>query len=491
MNFKELVNFQNNGAQQGIFPRELIELHDQRGGCVKTVDLVIKNARIVRSRDICTGGIAVDDGKIVAICKDSLLPSADSIIDASGRAVLPGAIDAHVHVYIPGQLSETFETGTKAAAVGGVTTIIEMPSLDELLTTTVKNFEKKKAIGEKEACVDFALHAGEIQEKKDFLEIEDLVCAGAVGFKITMGGGSSTVKNDGIMFESFKRISEAKSVAIVHAENHQLYEFLRDKAVQKGENDPIAYSFSRPNIVEAEAISRAILFAKFAGNKLHVAHMTTKEGVELVRNAKDNWQPVTAEVTPQALLLNKKNYEKCKHYLIMNPPVREKEDNLALWKALNDGTVDCIVTDHCAYSKEEKNVGLKNIWDTPPGIPGLETIMGLLISEGVNKNRIELKRLVQLCCENPARIFGLYPRKGVIQVGSDADFMIIDLKKEEVIQSDKFQCIGECTPFEGWRIKGKPILTVVRGQIVADNGNIIGKPGYGKFIPSPKVISEE
>jgi len=306
-----------------------------------------------------------------------------------------------------------------------------------------------------------------------------------------MGGGSSAVKNDGIMFESFKRISEAKSVAIVHAENHQLYEFLKNKAVQKGENDPIAYSLSRPNIVEAEAISRAILFAKFGGNRLHVAHMTTKEGVELVRNAKDNWQPVTAEVTPQALLLNKKNYEKCKHYLIMNPPVREKEDNLALWKALNDGTVDCIVTDHCAYSKEEKNVGLKNIWDTPPGIPGLETIIGLLISEGVNKNRIELQRLVQLCCENPARIFGLYPRKGVIRVGSDADFMIIDLKKEEVIQADKLQCIGESTPFEGRQIKGKPILTIVRGQTVADNGNIVGKPGYGKFIPSLKVISEE
>lgn len=453
------------------------------------VDLVIKNARIVTARDNFTGGIAVDEGKIVSICKDPLLPPADSTIDAAGRAVLPGAIDAHVHVYIPGWLRETFETGTKAAAVGGVTTIIEMPSLDQLLTTTVENFEKKKSIGEREAVVDFALHAGEIQEEKDYLEIVGLARAGAAGFKITMGGGSSAVKNDGIMYESFERIGEAKSVAIVHAENHQLYEFFVKKAIQSGENDPLNYSLSRPNIVEAEAISRAITLAKFAGNRLHVAHMTTKEGAELVRNAKANSQPVTAEVTPQTLLLNKKDYEKYKHYIIMNPPVREVEDNLALWNSLRNGIIDCIVTDHCAYTKEEKDAGLKNMWNTPPGIPGLETLITLLISEGVNKNRIELQKLVQLCCENPAKIFGLYPRKGAIQVNSDADLMIVDLKKEGVIRADQFQCVGEFTPFENWKVKGKPVLTLVRGQIVADEGNIIAKPGYGKFIPSlPKTI---
>lgn len=448
------------------------------------VDLVIKNARIVTARDIYTAGIAIDDGKIVSIRKDPLLPPADSIIDASKRVVMPGAIDAHVHVYLPGFLRETFETGTKAAAVGGVTTIIEMPSAGKLLTTTVKNFKKKKKIGEKESVVDFALHAGEIQEEKDLLEILDLVRAGATGFKITMGGGPTAVKNDGIMFESFKRISEAKSVAIVHAENHQLYEFLRKNAIQRGENDPLAYSLSRPNIVEAEAISRAILFAKFAGNKLHVAHVTTKEGVELVRNAKESRQTVTAEVTPQALILNKKDYKKNKHYIIMDPPVRGEEDNLALWKALDDDTIDCIVTDHCAYSKKEKDVGLKNIWDTPPGVPGLETVIPLLLSEGVGKKRITLTRLVQLCSENPAKIFGLYPRKGVIRVGSDADLMIVDLKRRDVIQATQLQCIGEFTPFENWKIKGKPVLTLVRGQVIADNGNVVGKPGYGKFIPS-------
>ena len=448
------------------------------------VDLVIKNARIVTARDIYTAGIAIDNGKIVSIRKDPLLPPADSIIDASKRVVMPGAIDAHVHVYLPGFLRETFETGTKAAAVGGVTTIIEMPSAGKFLTTTVKNFKKKKTIGEKESVVDFALHAGEIQEEKDFLEIVDLVRAGAAGFKITMGGGPTAVKNDEIMFESFKRINEAKSVAIVHAENHQLYEFFRKKAIQRGENDPLAYSLSRPNIVEAKAISRAILFAKFAGNKLHVAHVTTKEGVELVQNAKENQQTVTAEVTPQALLLNKKDYKKNKHYIIMDPPVRGEEDNLALWKALDDDTIDCIVTDHCAYSKKEKDVGLKNIWDTPPGVPGLETVIPLLLSEGVGKKRITLNRLVQLCSEKPAKIFGLYPRKGVIRVGSDADLTIVDLKRRDVIRATQFQCIGEFTPFENWKIKGKPVLTLVRGQVIAENGNIVGKPGYGKFIPS-------
>jgi len=458
----------------------------KKGECVPLVDLVIKNARIVTVRDIYTGGIAVDNGKIVAICKDPLLPSADSIIDADGKEVLPGAIDAHVHVYIPGWLSETFETGTKAAAVGGVTTIIEMPSLDEFLTTTVKNFEKKKAIGEKEAVVDFALHAGEIQEEKDFLEIADLVRAGVAGFKITMGGGPTAVKNDGIVFESFKRIGEANSLAMVHAENHQLANYFFHKVVGEERKDPAAYSDSRPNIVEAEAIARAVSLAGVAKNSLHICHMTTKEGVKLVRRAKNEGKLVTAETCPQFLLLNKSDYGKYRHHIIMNPPVREKDDNLALWNALGDGTVDCIVTDHCAYSKEEKDAGLKNIWETPPGIPGLETVMTLLVSEGVNKNRIELQRIVQLCCENPAKIFGLYPRKGVIQVGSDADLIMMDLKKEDVIRADKFQCIGEFTPFENWRIKGKPVLTLVRGQIVADDGNVVGKPGYGEFIPSSR-----
>ncbi|KUO42928.1 MAG: hypothetical protein APU95_00300 [Hadesarchaea archaeon YNP_N21] len=473
--------------------RTLLDGSNEKYGEIemKRADLVVENARVVTPIGIFEGGIAVEGGRICAVAKDPLLPPADSVIDAGKKILMPGAVDAHTHVYLPGFIKETFKTGTMAAAVGGTTTIIEMPSTD---TNTVKNFEERRKIAEGEAIVDFALHSGEIQEERDTLEISGLVRAGTTGFKITMGGGSTAARHDGIILESFMEIGKTGSIAIVHAENHQLYEHFRRKIAQEGRNDPSAYSDSRPNIVEAEAISRAILFARFAGNRLHIAHMTTKEGVELVRDAKDRGQPVTSEVTPQALLLNKNDYLRYKHYIVYNPPARDEEDNLSLWNAINEKIVDCIVTDHCAYTKEEKDVGIKNILETPPGIPGLETKLTLMLSEGVNKGRISLMKLVELCCESPAKIFGIFPRKGAIQVGSDADFLLVDIEKEDKISVDKLRSVGEFTPFEGWRTKGWPVLTVVRGEVVAEDGEVVGKPGYGKFIPSSlasREINEE
>ncbi|MEM2897091.1 MAG: dihydroorotase family protein [Candidatus Bathyarchaeia archaeon] len=448
-----------------------------------SVDLVLKNGKIATSSGIFEGSIAIDEKKIVAIGKDALMPSANKVLDCSNKLILPGVIDTHVHVYIPGWIKETFKSGTRAAAVGGVTTILEMPSLDELLTTTVKAFEEKRRIGEKEAVVDFGLYGGEIQDQKDYEEISSIVERGAVGFKITMGGDTAA-KNDGIIYESFKRISKSNSLAAVHAENNDLLSYFKELMLKSGRSDYAAYSDYRPRVVEEEAISRAIVFSKHAGNRLHIAHMSTKEGAILVKQAKMNGLRVTAETCPHYLLLSREDYEKYRHYIIINPPIRTKEDNENLWDGLAKGFVDNVATDHCAYYKTEKDKGLKSLWDTPPGISGLETMLTLLLSEGVNKGRISIETLVRITSENPAKNFGLYPRKGSLQVGSDADFVIVDLKKEHIIKKDLLESAGDFTPFEGWKLKGKPLITIVRGEIVAEEGEILAKEGYGKFVPS-------
>lgn len=452
---------------------------------MSVVDTVIVNAKVATSVGVLRAGLAIDKGKIVAVAKDVNLPRADVKIDVKGKIIMPGAIDAHTHVFIPDLLHETFKSGTKAAAVGGVTTIIEMPSLGEWLTTTVENLQRKRRVGEREALVDFALYGGEIQEEKDVLAIADLVNEGVVGFKITMGG-ETAVRNDGIMFDALQRIAEAQSIATVHAENNQLLSYFKRKMISKGRTRFGAYSDSRPNIVEAEAISRAIIYSKEAGNKLHIAHMSTKEGVQLVKRAKDKGLKVTSETCPHYLLFTREDYAKYGPYIIVNPPVRSKEDVLSLWRALTDGTIDNIVTDHCAYYKKEKDIGWNDALDTPPGIPGLETMIPIMLSEGVNKERISLESLIRLTSENPAKIFGLYPRKGAIQVGSDADLIVVDLKKEDTISVERLQCIADFTPFDGWKVKGWPIMTLVRGTVVAREGEVIGKPGFGQFVPSTK-----
>ena len=449
-----------------------------------SVDLVIKNGKIATSTGIFEGGVAVEAGKIVAVSKDPLLPKAEKRVDLKGRILVPGAVDGHVHVYIPPYTIENFETGTKAAAVGGVTTIVEMPSIGEYLTTTVKNLKWKIKEGRKSALTDFALYGGEIMEEKDTAEISDLVHEGVVGFKITLGGGDTAVKNDGIVMDSFLRIAETGSLATIHAENDQLWQYYRKKMMDSGRKDPAAHSESRPNIVEAEAISRGIMFSMEAGNRLHIAHISTIEGTEMVRESKYLGDMVTAEVCPHHLIFSVEDYKKLGPEIVCNPPIRSKEDNEALWESLADGTIDMVVTDHCAFTKKEKELGWKDIWNTPSGMAGLETSLSLILSEGVNKGRLPLTRFVQVMSEAPARLMGLYPRKGAIEVGSDADFAVIDLKRSYIIKADQLRCIGDFTPFEGRKVKGKPILTIVRGEVVAEDGEVVGKPGYGEFIPA-------
>ena len=339
-------------------------------------------------------------------------------------------------------------------------------------------------LSERDSITDFALYGGEIMKEEDTIEIADLVKAGVVGFKITLGGGDTTVKNDGIVMESFMKIAETGSLATIHAENDQLWQYYKRKLIAEGRKDALAHSESRPNVVEAEAVSRSILYSLEAGNRLHIAHMSTMEATALVRDMKFMGEEISGEVCPHHLLFNVNDYKKLGPYIVTNPPARSKEDNNALWTGLADGTIDMVVTDHCAFTKKEKEEGWKDIWTAPSGMAGLETVLSLMLSEGVHKGRISLSRFVQVTSENPAKIMGLYPRKGAMQIGSDADFAVLDMKRTYVIKADQLRCIGDFTPFEGRKVKGKPVMTIVRGEVVSEEGEVLGKPGYGDYIHS-------
>jgi D-hydantoinase len=447
-----------------------------------TVDLLLKGGKIATSTGVTEADIAVDQGKIVAISKETNLPKADKVLDVSGLFVLPGIIDAHVHVCDPGFIRESFRTGTAAAAAGGVTTIIDMASSAQLRTSSVAMLSRKKEIAQKESFVDFGLYGGEIADEKDLVEIGDLVKAGVVGFGEIMMCGDMPVKNDEILLEAFRLISKAKSVAAVHAEDNSVLTDMKQRMVSKGRKDVMAFADSRPNEAEAQAIAKALILSRKVNVSLHVCHLSTREGLSLIQAAKARGLHVTTEVCPHHLFFTRDSYSELGPYIVTTPPLRTKYDAHALWNGLYDGTVDLVVSDHCAFKKKEKDVGLRDVWKTPPGVPGLETLALVMLGKGVNEGKISLERFVKASAENPAKIFGLYPKKGVLQQGADADIVVFDLHKQHRIKAEDMKCVADYTPYEGWVVAAEHVVTLVRGRIVAKEGEVVGKMGYGAFV---------
>jgi D-hydantoinase len=446
------------------------------------VDLVIKGGRIVTPTGVVEAGLAVDDGKISAVVKEALLPRADRILKVDGLLVLPGLIDAHVHICDPGFTHESFETGTQAAAAGGVTTIIDMASSMDLRTSSIANFLRKKELAAKQVFVDFALYGGEISDERDLLEVEELVEAGVVGFGEIMMCGDTPIRDEEMMLKALLRISKAGSTAAVHAEDNNIISECRKKLIAEGRKDVAAFADGRPNQAEAKAISRALLMSQKAHARLHVCHLSTKEGKDLVRKAKARRLLVTTEVCPHHLFFTKDAYEKLGPSVITTPPLRTIEDVTGLWRGLNDGTIDLIVSDHCAFKKLEKNAYRQDIWHIPAGVPGLETLALLMLGKGVKEGKISLQRFVEVASENPAKLFKLYPRKGSLEKGADADLTIVNLHKDHVIKAEDLKCIADYTPYEGWIVGASLTMTLVRGEIVFNEGEIAGKMGFGNFV---------
>lgn len=454
------------------------------------VDLVLKNCRIINSDETFEGGLAVDSGQIVAVAKDSRLPQADRVVDLHGRIVLPGAIDAHCHCHAMGRSDwEDFTTGTMAAAAGGVTTILEMPQTLPP-TSTVHAFVEKRKKAEHDVVVNFGLYGG--AGSQNISEIPKLAAQGAVAFKTFMPPPTPGrekdmaglyVTDDGSFLEALRTIARTGLPSCVHAENWQIHRYLAERLEADGKMDLSAYLQSRPGITEAEGISRAAMLAETAGARLHVCHVAAREAVAVIRRAKQRGQTLTAETCPHYLTFTNEEVKRLGAYAKINPPIRTREDRDVLWKALENGTIDIVVSDHGPFAKQWKEAGRKNIWKASMGTPVLDVMMPIMLTH-VNRGLISLGDLVKVMSENVARIFGLYPRKGRIRVGADADFVVVDLKKKKKLSADEFYTKARkiARVFDGAVVKGLPVATYVKGVEVMSDGNVLGKPGTGKFV---------
>jgi allantoinase len=385
-------------------------------------------------------------------------------------------------------LKEDFSTGTAAAAAGGVTTVFEMP-VSTPAVSSADILQRRIAIVTKKAIVDFALYGGGGNHNLE--KIQDLARAGAIGFKTFMNKPpegreieyeGAYVTDYGALFEVLKMVTKTNLPISIHAEDDAIITSFSEQLKKAGRKDILAHAESRPNFVEANAISSVILLAQETGARVHIAHLSTHEGVQILQHAKAGGQTLTTETCPHYLLLTVKDMKRLGPYAKINPPLRSQEDVEELWHGLNNGTVDIIVSDHAPYRIDEKEAGWSDIWKAQSGAPTIETMLQLLLTK-VNEGKLSLERLVKVTSENVAKIFNIFPKKGVIQVGSDADFVIVDLHKK--IRLDKTKMYSKARDlniYDGIEVEGCPVLTLVRGEVVMRDGIVYGQPGYGEFI---------
>ncbi len=442
------------------------------------IDLVIQNGKVVTSEGVLETGIGVDEGIIVVLGSEKHLPEAKKRIDANGLHILPGLVDDHVHFRDPGlTYKEDFESGSRAAAAGGVTTIMDMPNTVPPVAT-VEALREKLNRADGRSYVDYGIYGVLTEDNLD--EIEAMASSGIMGFKVFMGETTGYIRcpDDATLYRQFKKVGDAGLKVGAHAENDLILQHLKAELKAGGRVDPRAHLESRPSFAEHMAVSKALILSEATGCPFHVFHLSTKEALEEVITAKKKELPVTAEVLVSHLLLDDSYYEKLGNLIRLNPPIRNKEHQEALWEGIRHGWIDNIATDHAPHSREEKTRDV--VWDAACGFIGVETALPLMLTQ-VNRGLISLERYVRLVSENPARVWNIYPQKGTIRIGSDADFVLVDLKKEGTLEAEKLYSKDRSTPFDGWRVKGLPRYTILRGNIIMEEGRIKEKP-LGKLV---------
>jgi dihydropyrimidinase len=446
------------------------------------MDLVVRGGTIVTPYGVFQADIGIKGERIVAIGLDL---SGQDKIDAFGKLILPGVIDAHTHMAAENYgvaSSDDFLSGTRAATCGGVTTIIDF-TVGTSETSIPEEIEARKEEAAP-SVIDYALHAEVIgwqpgQEK----EIEEAREAGVRAFKFYMAYGSLGQRADtGILYHAFRKIEEIDGVAMVHAEDDPIIESLVARLSPEQRATMSAYPGTRPAVCEGAAIEQAIYLAEQTGVRLHVVHVSSALGLEAIRRAQSRSVRVSGETCPQYLLLTEEAYKGVEgpQFSVM-PPLRTKADQTSLWSALRDGTLDLVATDHCPFTRKQKTWN-GSFLDLPYGLPGVETLLPLLYSEGVRKGRLPLTALPRLLAEGPARVNGIYPRKGSLSIGSDADIVIFDPEKEWRIHAANLCMAIDFSPYEGKQVRGAIETTISRGRIVYANGTFQGKEGGGRFI---------
>lgn len=444
-----------------------------------TADLVIRAGKVVSPDSVIDASVAIKDGRIIAVGDDAAMPPTPESLDARGLYLLPGAIDDHVHFRDPGYPhKEDFASGTRAAAFGGVTTVFDMPNTIPP-TGTPEILAAKLAMASEKAHVDFGLYAllGE-----DTLEHAAELAKGAIGFKLYMGNtfGKIPSPSTGVTLEAFEIAAETGKRISLHAETNSIMERRETRLRQAGRVDPLAHIASRPAVVALEAVSRAAILAEWTGARIHILHISSAEELRPLRAAKARGVDITGETCPHYVLLSTDDYQRFGGVIRVNPPVREARNHQPIWNALAAGTIDVIATDHAPHSPEEKT--RNDIFAVDCGFPGVETQMPLMLTE-VNAGRFSLSDYVRWSAANPAKIWGLYPRKGVIQVGADADLAIVDLDREWTLDDARLQSLSKITPFHGRRVKGLPLHTLVRGRFVMKERTLMpGTRGWGRSV---------
>jgi len=446
-------------------------------------ELIIKGGTVVTPQGTAETDIGIDGESISALAPGL---SRHREIDATGLIVLPGVIDAHTHMELPvrgSRSSDDFLSGTIAAACGGVTTIADF-SVGTPDSTLPGEIEARLKTAAK-AAIDYTLH-GEVVgwqpgRESEFVEAINL---GVRTFKFYMTySRSGRMSDDGILYHAFAALARNGGRAMVHAENDAIINALTDAFGSQGKLDIDSLPQSRPPLCEAEAIARAALIAQHTGVCLRIAHISSQLGLDTAQTARAAGGKIIAETCPQYLLLDEKAYAKPDgHLYAATPPLRTQTDCQALWKGLSTGAIDMVATDHCPFTRDQKR-WTGSFLDLPYGLPGVETLLPLLLSDGVLQRRVSLERLVEVLSTGPAKALGIYPHKGAIAVGSDADLVLIDLAREWTITADALHMHTDFNPYEGRQILGRPVMTLSRGRIVFADNEFCGETGWGRYIP--------
>lgn len=456
------------------------------------MSILIKNGRIITATDDYVADIYID-GETIEVIGQHLTFAADQVIDASGLLVMPGGIDPHVHLDMPFMgtySSDNYETGTRAALFGGTTTVI-----DFILQTQGKSLQSAlaewKGRSDNNAVGDYSFHMAVTDFNEDtkkeiqhFIEEE-----GITSFKTFMAYKGALMIDDRQMIGLMNEVKKYGGLINVHATNGDMIDFLIAKHRNEGKLEPLYHYLSQPEVTEAEASGRFADMANYTGCPGYIVHLTCEGALNAVRNATKRNQHVFVETCIQYLILDaslyENNFEGAKW--VMSPPLREKKDQATLWAGINQGLVNVVATDHCPFKWEQKLMGKDDFSRIPNGHPAIENRMELLFSEGVNKGRISLNKYVEVSSTNAAKIFGMFPKKGTIAVGSDADILLLDPNETHTLSVNTHHMNVDYSGYEGWEVKGKVKTVLLRGKLAIDNNECKLSKGYGQFVRRNKV----
>lgn len=456
------------------------------------MSILIKNGRIITATDDYVADIYIE-GETIKVIGQHLSFAADQVIDASGLLVMPGGIDPHVHLDMPFMgtySSDNYETGTRAALFGGTTTVI-----DFILQTQGKSLQSAlaewKGRSDNNAVGDYSFHMAVTDFNEDtkkeiqhFIEEE-----GITSFKTFMAYKGALMIDDRQMIGLMNEVKKHGGLINVHATNGDMIDFLIAKHRNEGKLEPLYHYLSQPEVTEAEASGRFADMANYTGCPGYIVHLTCEGALNAVRNATKRNQHVFVETCIQYLILDaslyENNFEGAKW--VMSPPLREKKDQDTLWAGINQGLVNVVATDHCPFKWEQKLMGKDDFSKIPNGHPAIENRMELLFSEGVNKGRISLNKYVEVASTNASKIFGMFPKKGTIAVGSDADILLLDPNETHILSVNTHHMNVDYSGYEGWEVKGKVKTVFLRGKMAIDNNECKLQKGYGQFVRRNKV----